>query len=75
MKTYLTWKPALVALMGVVALASVGLASNADGRGAAAVSATVEATDCNSRDPLSACFDPRLGYTQVGDLYIVDDSF
>jgi hypothetical protein len=73
MKTYLTWKPALLALMGVIAVATVGLATNADGRGA--VSATVEAADCNSRDPLSPCFDSRLGYTQVGDLYIVEDSF
>jgi hypothetical protein len=75
MKTYMTWKPALLALMGVVALATVGLSNNADGRGVAAVSATDEATDCNTHDPLSECFDLRLGYTPVGDLYIMDDPF
>jgi hypothetical protein len=74
MKTYMTWKPALLALMGVVAVATVGLANSADGRGVVARSEPVGAADCNSLDPLSACFDPRLGYP-VGDLYIVDDSF
>jgi hypothetical protein len=74
MKTYMTWKPALLALIGVVAVATVGLANNADGRGVVARSEPVGAADCDFGDPLSACFDPRLGYP-AGDLYIVDDSF
>jgi hypothetical protein len=73
-KTHMTWKPALLALVGVLAVATVGLAGNADGRGVVAHSEPVGAADCNIRDPLSACFDVRLGYP-AGDLYILDDSF
>jgi hypothetical protein len=74
MKTNMRWKPALLALMGVVAVATVGLASNADGRGVAARSEPVGAADCNIHDPLSVCFDLRPGYP-AGDLYILEDYF
>jgi hypothetical protein len=70
MKTSMTWKPAVLALIGVVVVATAGLASNADGRGTVVRSEPAGAADCNVRDPLSACFDVRLGY-----LYIPDDSF
>jgi hypothetical protein len=70
----ITWKPAVLALMGVVAIATVGLMSGAEGRGVVAHSAAVDVVDCNIRDPLSPCFDLRLGYP-AGDLFVLEDSF
>jgi hypothetical protein len=73
MKASMTWKPTVLALMGVV-VATAGLANNANGRGVVARSEPIGADDCNVRDLLSECFDLRLGYP-AGDLYILDDSF
>ena len=74
MEMDITWKPAFLALIGVIAIATVELASNAEGRGVVAHNAKVDVVDCNIHDPLSPCFDLRPGYP-AGDLYVLEESF
>jgi hypothetical protein len=76
------WKPGIVALISLLAIASV---SSGSGTGAADASqpgnrlalqsAAIDQTICNPRDPLSPCSpDPRFGYP-AGDLFIVEHFF
>jgi hypothetical protein len=68
-----TWKSAILALIGLVAVASVGMNATAKSRsGGGGGSAAVAVVDCNIRDPLSPCFDTKTGYP-AGDLLILGD--
>jgi hypothetical protein len=68
MRMDITWKTAILALIGLVAIATVGMKPSAASKGGAR-SAAVGLTDCNIHDPLSPCFAGRLGYP-AGDLFI-----
>jgi hypothetical protein len=66
----ITWKRAILALIGLVAVATVGM--NATAKSRSGGSAAVGVVDCNIRDPLSPCFDTKKGYP-AGDLLILGD--
>ncbi|HEY4405783.1 MAG TPA: hypothetical protein VGN55_14145 [Xanthobacteraceae bacterium] len=74
MEMEVAWKPVLLAVIGVIAIVTSGLTSNAESKGVVAHSAKVEVIDCNSHDPLSPCSGLRLGYPS-GDLYVLEDAF
>jgi hypothetical protein len=74
MEMEVMWKPVLQAVIGVIAIVTIGLTSNAESRAVVAHSAKVERVDCDSHDPLSPCSDLRLGYP-AGDLYVLEDAF
>jgi hypothetical protein len=74
MPKQITWQSAVVALIGLVAIATVGLDSRAESRGIEASSTEVDPADCNIRDPFSACYDSKRGYP-AGDLWVTDDFF
>jgi hypothetical protein len=74
MPKQITWQTAIFALIGLVAIATVGLNSHAESRAIAASSAEVDPADCNIRDPLSACYEIKLGYP-AGDLWVTEDFF
>jgi len=67
----ITWKSAILALIGLVAIATVGMNATAKSRSGGG-SAEVGVVDCNIRDPLSPCFDTKTGYP-AGDLLILGD--
>ena len=71
MHTQLTWKAAVLAFLGLVAIATVGLSSNAESSGIAARGAASGVPDCNVHDPFSPCFDTDHGYP-AHDLFIED---
>ena len=68
MRMEITWKTAILALTGLVAIATVGMKPSAASKGGAR-SAAVGLVDCNIHDPLSPCFAANLGYP-AGDLFI-----
>jgi hypothetical protein len=69
MHTNITWKTAILTLVGLVAMATAGLSSGAWSRGLVARSAAVEMVDCNIHDPVSPCYAGSLGYP-AGDLFV-----
>jgi hypothetical protein len=71
MRKAITWKRAILAFFGLVAVAMVGMNASAKSR-SFGDSATVGLIDCNIRDPLSPCFDTKMGYP-AGDLLILSD--
>jgi hypothetical protein len=68
----ITGKAAILSLIGLVAIATVGMNASAASRGVAH-SAAVGLVDCK-RDPFSPCFDLKIGYP-AGDLFILGDCF
>jgi hypothetical protein len=68
MRTNITWRTAIFALIGLVAIALVVMNGSAVGRGGAR-GAAVDLVDCNIHDPFSPCFAGSLGYP-AGDLFI-----
>jgi hypothetical protein len=68
MRKDITYKSAILALIGLVAVATVGMNASAARRGVAH-SATVAGVDCNVHDPFSPCFAADLGYP-AGDLFV-----
>jgi hypothetical protein len=67
----ITWKNAILALIGLVAVATVGMNATAKSRSGGG-NAEVGVVNCNIRDPLSPCFDTKTGYP-AGDLLILGD--
>jgi hypothetical protein len=65
----ITWRTTVLALIGLVAIATAGLNSSALSRGLVARSAAADPVDCNVHDPLSPCFAANLGYP-AGDLFV-----
>jgi hypothetical protein len=72
MTMHITWKTAVLALIGLVALATVALNSRAEGSGSVARSAAAGVVDCNVHDPFSPCFDIDHGYP-AHDLFVSED--
>jgi hypothetical protein len=70
MRMNITWKTAILALIVLVAIATVGMNGGAESR-TVARSATVGLVDCSIRDPFSPCFDIKIGYP-AADLLILD---
>ena len=68
MRMEITWKTAILALTGLVAIATVGMKPNVASKGGAR-SAAVARVDCNIRDPYSPCFAGSLGYP-AGELFV-----
>jgi hypothetical protein len=64
----ITWKTAILALIGLVAIATVRMNASAES-GGVAHSAAVDRLDCNIHDPFSPCFAGSLGYP-AGDLFV-----
>jgi hypothetical protein len=71
MRRDLTSKTAILALVALVAIATVGMKASAKSR-SIADSAAVGLVDCNIRNPLSPCFDTKIGYP-AGDLLVLGD--
>jgi hypothetical protein len=69
MHTNITWRTAVLTLVGLVAIATAGLNNNFRSRGLAARNTAVETIDCNIHDPASPCFAGSLGYP-AGDLFV-----
>jgi hypothetical protein len=69
MHTNITWKTAILTLVGLVAIATVGLNNSARSRGLITRNAAVEMVDCNIHDPVSPCYAGSLGYP-AGDLFV-----
>ena len=69
MRTKVTWKTAILTLVGLVALATAGLNNSARGGRFVARGAAVEVVDCNVHDPFSPCFAGSLGYP-AGELFV-----
>jgi hypothetical protein len=69
MHTNITWKTAILTLVGLVAIATAGLNSSVRSRGFVARGAAVEVVDCNVHDPFSPCFAGSLGYP-AGELFV-----
>jgi hypothetical protein len=61
MRMDITRKTAILALIGLVAIVTVGMNASVASRGVAH-SAAVGLIDCNVCDPFSLCFDPKIGY-------------
>jgi hypothetical protein len=68
MRIDITWRTTVLALIGLVATATVGINASA-ARGGVAHSAAVAGVDCNVHDPFSPCFAANLGYP-AGDLFV-----
>ena len=68
MRMEITWKTAILALTGLVAIATVGMTPSVASKGGAR-SAAVGLVDCNVHDPLSLCFAGSLGYP-AGELFV-----
>jgi hypothetical protein len=66
-----TWKYAVLTIVGLVAITTVGLSGTAESKGPVARNAAVGMVDCNIRDPFSKCFDTKFG-TPAGDLLITE---
>jgi hypothetical protein len=64
----ITWKTAILALMGLVAIATVGMKPSAASKGGVR-SAAVDLAVCNIHDPFSPCFADNFG-DPAGDLFI-----
>jgi hypothetical protein len=69
MRMDLTSKTVILALLGLVAIAAVGVKASAKSR-SIADTAAVGLVDCNIRNPLSPCFDTKTGYP-AGDLLVL----
>jgi hypothetical protein len=72
MTMQLTWKTAVLALIGLVAIATVALNSRAEGSGIATRGAAAGVLDCSVHDPFSPCFDIDHGYP-AHDLFVTED--
>jgi len=70
MRMNITWKTAILALIVLVAIATVGMNGGAESR-TVARGAAVGLVDCSIRDPFSPCFDAKIGYP-AADLLILD---
>ena len=66
------WKVALSTLIALFAIAPFVMNSNTHSKGVAH-SAAVGLVDCNRHDPVSPCFDTKIGHP-AGDLFFVGDS-
>jgi hypothetical protein len=66
------WKVALSTLIALFAIAPFVMNSSTHNRGVAH-SAAVGLVDCNRPDPVSPCFDTKIGHPG-GDLFIVGES-
>ena len=71
MNTHRTWKAAVLALTGLIAIATLGLDGRARGH-RAWVDTSAGLPDCSVQDPFSPCYDFRHGYP-AHDLFVVDD--
>jgi hypothetical protein len=73
------WKSGIVALISLIAIATLGSQGGNGtvlaGNELAAQTAGIEQTSCHPRDPLSFCaVEPTLGYP-AGELFIVEHFF
>jgi hypothetical protein len=67
-KIALSFRTAILTLIGLFAIAAVAMNIGAQSRGIAR-NAAVDPVDCNIHDPFSPCFAGSLGYP-AGDLFI-----
>jgi hypothetical protein len=69
MRANITWTTTIVMLVGLAAIATSGLHSDASSRRHVNRGPAADVVDCSIHDPLSPCYAGNLGYP-AGDLFV-----